>query len=78
MNTIEVKGRIMATQCFVINGKSVYHFLLNGCICCYTGSLNYRTGDIITVIGHPNDLHYTNNLGEQKVRKQLKVISIKK
>lgn len=77
MNTIEIKGRIMATQCFVINGKTVYYFLLNDCVCCYAGSLNYRTGDVVTVIGHPLDLCYTNKLGEQRIRKQLKVTSFK-
>ena len=78
MNTIEIKGRIQAVQCFIICDKPVYHFLLNGYVCNFAGSLSFRSGDVVTIRGQVNDLSYTNTMGERKTMKEIKVISIKK
>ena len=75
---IEIRGRIQATQCFIICNKPVYHFLLNGYVCKFAGSLNFLSGDVVTIQGQANELSYTNTMGERKTMKEISVVSIRK
>lgn len=78
MNTIELKGRIQATRCITVGERVIYYFLLCGYQCVYAGSLNFRTGDIVTVSGKVRDISYTTTTGIVKTMHEVDVAKIAK
>ena len=75
MGTIEIKGCISNIR-YVPGYRPVYNFIVNGQFCSYEGSVPLEIGDYIQVTGRPNELSYTNNMGERKTIKQIIVTSL--
>lgn len=75
MNAIEIKGCIANIR-YIHCYKPTYQFIVNGQFCSYEGSIPLEIGDYVQVVGRPNELSYTNNMGERKTFKQITVTSL--
>ena len=75
MGTIEIKGCVSNIR-YVQSYRPTYHLIVNGHYCTYQGTIPLEIGDYVQITGRPNELTYTNTMGERKTYKQIVVTTI--